>query len=120
MGSTGRTGLVRMLVGSVTRHMLRQLPCSLLTVKDEDAVEALFEEDLRQVNLLMAEGRELLKNGCYLPALVKLRQVTAIDPFHVEALQAQADAHEKLGQHDEAKTCSRRAQHVLHHEEVPA
>jgi nucleotide-binding universal stress UspA family protein len=36
MGGTGRTGLVRVLLGSVTRRLLRQLPCSLLTVKEED------------------------------------------------------------------------------------
>lgn len=120
MGSTGRTGLVRMLLGSVTRRVLQHLPCSLLTVKDEDVVEQIFEDDLRQVNLLTAEGRELLKNGCYLPALTKLRQVTAINPFHREALHAQAEAHEKLGQYEEAEACRSRARRLLHHEEVGA
>jgi len=36
MGATGRTGLVRVLLGSTTRRVLERLPCSLLTVKDED------------------------------------------------------------------------------------
>lgn len=39
MGATGRTGLARVLVGSTTRRVLEQLPCSLLTVKEEVVVE---------------------------------------------------------------------------------
>jgi transposase len=39
MGATGRSGLLRLLMGSVTRRVLQHLPCSLLTVKDEDLVE---------------------------------------------------------------------------------
>jgi nucleotide-binding universal stress UspA family protein len=45
MGATGRTGLVRVLLGSVTRRLLRQLPCSLLTVKEEDVAEEPLEEE---------------------------------------------------------------------------
>lgn len=35
MGATGRTGLVRVLLGSTTRRVLRELPCSMLVVKQE-------------------------------------------------------------------------------------
>lgn len=35
MGAMGRSGVHRLLIGSVTRHVLRQLPCALLTVKDQ-------------------------------------------------------------------------------------
>jgi len=37
IGATGRSGVQRLLIGSVTRHVLRQLPCSLLVVKDQPA-----------------------------------------------------------------------------------
>ena len=39
MGATGRTGLAQILLGSTTRRLLRQLPCSLLTVKQEDVLD---------------------------------------------------------------------------------
>lgn len=39
MGATGRSSLVRVLLGSTTRRMLEELPCSLLTVKQDDLVE---------------------------------------------------------------------------------
>ena len=45
MGSTGPTGFIRVLMGSVTRHVLQDLPCSLLTVKDEHLIEEPFGID---------------------------------------------------------------------------
>lgn len=35
MGATGRTGLVQALLGSTTRRLMRVMPCSLLTVKQD-------------------------------------------------------------------------------------
>lgn len=34
MGATGRAAVQRLLIGSVTRHVLRQLPCALLAVRE--------------------------------------------------------------------------------------
>jgi nucleotide-binding universal stress UspA family protein len=36
MGATGRSGLIEVLLGSTTRRVLRNLPCSLLTVRQQD------------------------------------------------------------------------------------
>jgi nucleotide-binding universal stress UspA family protein len=109
MGSTGRTGLARVLMGSVTRRVLQQLPCSLLTVKHEDVVEQLFEDDLRHIRLLMAEGRALSNHGAWAGAITKFRQVLARNPFHLAALESEASAHDELGEILDADHCRRRA-----------
>jgi hypothetical protein len=109
MGSTGRTGLARMLMGSVTRRVLQQLPCSLLAVKHEDVLEELLEGDIRTINLLLAEGRELLAAGRYAEAAVKLRQVLVQNPFQVAALEWLAVAYRSLGRMEEAGRYGRRA-----------
>jgi Tfp pilus assembly protein PilF len=119
MGSTGRTGLARLLMGSVARRVLQELPCSLWSVKQEHRAEELFDEDLRHMRLLMAEGRELLEAGDPGCALAKFRQVLAYNPFHADALQAQAQAYERLGQCDRAQSSRRRAEKVLRAEELP-
>jgi nucleotide-binding universal stress UspA family protein len=109
MGSTGRTGLPRMLMGSVTRRVLRRLPCSLLAVKNEDVVEGLLEGDLRAINLLMAEGQEMLAAGCHAQAAGKFRQALLHNPFHVVALEKLAEAYHRLGRAEEAAGYQRRA-----------
>jgi len=39
MGATGRSGLLGVLLGSTTRRLLRNLPCSLLTLKQSDLAD---------------------------------------------------------------------------------
>jgi len=109
MGATGRTGLVRVLLGSTTRRVLQDLPCALLTVKDEDVLEPMFAEDLDDINRWMMEGRERLQAGEAAPALARFRQVLARNPFHVAAVEGRADCHEKLGQAHEAGFYRQRA-----------
>jgi len=109
MGATGRTGLVRVLLGSTTRQVLRELPCSLLVVKQEDIVEELFESDLRIISLLMAEGIALKGAGAFELGATKFRQVLARNPFHLAATESLAESLQKLGYADEAESYVRRA-----------
>jgi nucleotide-binding universal stress UspA family protein len=108
MGATGRTGLSRVLLGSVTRRVLQDLPCSLLVVKQEDAVEELFRGTLDDIDRLMAEGRELLTAGACDTAKAKFRQVLARNPFEVGAVEGLAEAHERLGNREAAAMYRRR------------
>jgi universal stress protein E len=101
MGSTGRSGLARVLLGSTTRRVLRQLPCSLLAVNREAAED----EHVGYTSFLMAEGRRLLSAGCYSSALLKFREVLAFTPFHAPAWEGQAQALGELGKHEEADRC---------------
>ncbi len=39
MGATGRTGLVRTLLGSTTRRVLRELPCSIMVVREQKGID---------------------------------------------------------------------------------
>jgi nucleotide-binding universal stress UspA family protein len=118
MGSTGRTGLARLLIGSVARRVLQELPCSLWSVRQEELAEQLFEEDLRHIQLLMAEGREFLQARDYRSALFKFRQVLTYNPFHADAVAGQADVYERLGQRERAARCRHRAESVRRSLEV--
>ena len=112
MGSTGRTGLAGIVMGSVARRVLQRLPCSLLTVKNEDVVDDLDELDVRTVNLLFAEGQALLASRSYEPAANKFGQVLARNPFHLGALEARATACLALGQLERAERSRRRSEAV--------
>jgi nucleotide-binding universal stress UspA family protein len=112
MGATGRTGLVRMLLGSTTRRVLEQLPCSLLIVKDEDAVEELFDGEVRLIQSLMSEGRTLLGAGDAGGAVAKYRLVLTHDPFHVGAAEGLVEAYQKLGNQDLAHFYRRRVERL--------
>lgn len=63
MGSVGRTGLSRILLGSVAGKVAGRLPCSMVMVKAEDAIRLKLEEDLSDLGAHYARGWELLENG---------------------------------------------------------
>jgi len=63
MGSVGSTGLSRILLGSVTSHVIRQLPCSLVTVKAEDAFQLRLSEQVGDFDLHFRQATKLLEQG---------------------------------------------------------
>ncbi len=109
MGSTGRTGLMRLLMGSVTRRVIQHLPCSLLTVKREDALDESFEERLNRLRMRFDEGQVLLEEKSFDAALARFSAVLAYNPYDIPALEGCAMACEKLGQTSRAERCRKRA-----------
>jgi universal stress protein E len=108
MGASGRTGLLRVLLGSTTKRLLRELPCSLLTVKQDDLLDATFENDVRDIGANLQEAQVLLSSGNSVAAIVKYRLVLTLNPFHLAALEGLASAHAKLGETADAKRYTRR------------
>jgi universal stress protein E len=108
MGASGRTGLLRVLLGSTTKRLLRELPCSLLTVKQDDLLDATFENDVRDIGANLQEAQVLLSSGNSVAAIVKYRLVLTLNPFHLAALEGLALAHAKLGETEDSERYSRR------------
>jgi nucleotide-binding universal stress UspA family protein len=109
IGSTGRTGLARILLGSVTRRVIQQLPCSILTVKQQNVIEELHDDELQTINVLCAQGQALLAARSYDAALEKFSHVLIRNPFHAGALEGKAAALDALGHSADAERCRRRA-----------
>jgi nucleotide-binding universal stress UspA family protein len=97
MGSTGRSGLPRILLGSTAETVARRVDCDVLTVKREDVLPARLESDLSELNRLLEEGRELLELDRYEEAISRFDQCLLKDPYLAPAIEGQADAHERLG-----------------------
>ncbi|MBI3461441.1 MAG: universal stress protein [Planctomycetes bacterium] len=102
MGSTGRSGLPRILLGSTAETVARRVPCSVLTVKRQDVLSARLEADVTDLNRLLAEGQELLEEGLCEDAIGRFDQCLLKDPYLATAIEGQATAHERLGHHDVA------------------
>jgi nucleotide-binding universal stress UspA family protein len=97
MGATGRTGLAQVLMGSVTRRVLRNLPCSLLLIKDDAVFEDRLTAALDVVARATADARAALGAGDVAAAAGLFRRALALDPYHLPALDGLVAAQEKLG-----------------------
>jgi universal stress protein E len=113
MGSVGRTGVARLLMGSVAEKVARQLPCSILTVKGEDFVRLTLQEEIEDAQEHIQRGEELLDKGFAREALGEFRHCIARDAMYAPAWEGAAAAHERLGNDEEAQRCRERANEIV-------
>jgi len=126
MGSVGRTGLSRMLIGGVARRVAQQMPCSIITVRSEDPIRLHVEHEVPEMDpefcatkspddvcLRYEHGHELLEQGFAEEALEHFRECVAKYILCSRAWQSLAIAHERLGHMDEARECEKRAEAAL-------
>jgi nucleotide-binding universal stress UspA family protein len=121
MGSVGRTGVSRLLVGGVARKVAQQMPCSIITVRSEDPIR-LIEGDVRKpdANFCAAKkrntscsrfdhGSELLEQGFPDQAVSHFQDCIHEYDLCPHAWASLASAHRRLGHEQEAEKCQKRA-----------
>lgn len=112
MGSAGQTGLARMFVGSVAHSVLRDMPCSVITLKSEEAIRVEFDSAVEDEKTWLGRGSELLKAGYPEEALQQLQKVVERNPVSATAWEVLAVVHSQLGQEKQAGECVRRAEQI--------
>ncbi len=111
MGSVGSTGLSNILLGSVAANVIRQLPCSIVTVKAEDAFQRLSEQ-VGNFDTHLRQGTGLLEQGLPGEAQREFQRCVIINPMFPTAWEGLAESCRRL--HDEARAeqCLRTAKEV--------
>lgn len=112
VGSVGRSGLARMLVGSTAERVVRHMPCSTVIAKSRDAIRLQLEEEIADVELHFNEGREYLRNDSPLEAIRYFDYCLSKDMMFAPAYEGLAEAHERLGHHRRAEECREQAGYV--------
>ena len=113
MGTSGRTGLNRMFMGSVTEKVIREVPCSFLTLKSEDVISLQVETHIRDIEQLHKTAMELIDDGFYEEAIGHLKACLTINDMHVPAYQGLAKVYEKLNQPHRAKVYKMNAKDIM-------
>ena len=108
MGTTGMTGAAQILIGSTTRRLLHQLPCSLLTVKTEEVLSADHEASIKEISDLLDQAQLAINTRDDELAVRKFDAILRLNPFHVPALEGRAQACDRLGDIERADRCRRR------------
>ena len=103
MGSVGRTGFSRILIGGVARRVAQEMPCSIVTVKSEHAIRLRLASDIADIEAHLKQGRELLEHGFPQEALSQFQHCIAKDMMYAPAWEGLATAHRRLGHEEEAK-----------------
>ncbi len=112
MGSTGRTGLARMLIGSVTEKVTREVPCSFIAEKSEDTIRLHLEEMKDTLESHFKEGKALMDQEFLHEAIQEFRRCLSIELDYEAAWQALAVAYERLGETKAAEESRQRAKEI--------
>ena len=109
IGTIGKSALTRVLTGSVTEKVTREVSCSVITLKSEDAIRVRLEADKENIEECFAEGKKLMEGGFDKEAVIQFKQCLNLDLYFEPAWENLAIAYQRLGKEDEAKNCQREA-----------
>ncbi|MFH1438875.1 MAG: universal stress protein [Pseudomonadota bacterium] len=112
MGSEGKTGLTRILLGSVAEKVIRELPCAVMTVKSERAIRLLMDAEIEELDEHFKAGVKLMEKGFPKEALGQFKQALDMDMMYAPALEWMAKAHDRLGSKGEAEECRKQAKKI--------
>jgi len=115
MGSQGRTGLSRFLMGSTTERVVREMPCSVITLKQEHVIRFPLEKDLADIETHFRKGKELLEKQVMEGAVAQFEYCIRKDVLFIPAWAGMAVAYRNMGKKKEAERCDEMAAHIRKH-----
>tara|TARA_B100000809_G_scaffold264907_1_gene322094 strand:+ start:38 stop:1159 length:1122 start_codon:yes stop_codon:yes gene_type:complete len=104
MGSTGKYGLRKFVLGSVTEKVTRKVPCSFIVIKSESLIHLTLEKGLTDIDSLFQEGVQLEKDGYTDEAIGMWKRCTSMNEYYLKAWGALASIYKKLGEESKAKS----------------
>lgn len=113
MGTTGRTGLNRMMMGSVTERVVREVPCSFLTTKSEDVIKLQLESTIQDIEKRYEDAQQLMKDGYFDEAISEYKACLQLSETHVPSIVGIAKVYEKTGNQSAATHYRKLAREVL-------
>jgi nucleotide-binding universal stress UspA family protein len=130
MGSAGRTGLSRMLVGGVARRVAQELPCSIITVRGQSPITVSIDGEVPQVVASFCashpsgancdrfrHGDELLHQGLADEAIEHYEGCVEEYSMCANAWLQLSEAHTRLGNFERARQCATNAEEALRQQE---
>ncbi len=103
MGTTGKTGLNRFFMGSVTEKVIREVPSSFITLKSEDLIDLKLETRIRDIESHYKTASQLVKDGFLKEAITEYKKCRYINDMHIPSIHGIANVYEKMGRPEKAE-----------------
>jgi nucleotide-binding universal stress UspA family protein len=97
MGTNGRSGLSRFLMGSITEKVIREVPCSFITTKTLDIIRLKINNEIKEIEIHFRNGNELVETGAYAEAINQFMICLKINDMHIPSINKLAEVHRILG-----------------------
>jgi nucleotide-binding universal stress UspA family protein len=103
IGTSGKTGLSRLVIGSVTEKVIREMPCSFLTLKSEDIITLQLETTIQDIEKHYKIAVQLADDGFFEESIEQFKLCLSLNNMHVPSHYGIAKVYEKLNMPEKAK-----------------
>jgi nucleotide-binding universal stress UspA family protein len=113
MGTTGRSGLNRIVMGSVTEKVIREVPCSFITIKSKDIIDLRLSTKIRDVETHYNIAKQLMKDGFLKESINEYKVCLSINDMHIPSLHGISKDYKKLGKNKRSEKYKNMLKEVL-------
>jgi len=113
MGTSGKTGLTRLVIGSVTEKVIREVPCSFVTLKSADVIQLQLETSLRDLENHYKVAEQLMADGFFEESIEEFQKCLTINSMHVPSYYSIAKVYEKLEDPTNAKLFNDQGKEIM-------
>jgi nucleotide-binding universal stress UspA family protein len=98
IGTNGRTGFSRIMMGSVTEKVTREVPCSFITTKMQDIFKLKFDNEIKDIEEHFNYANDLFKSGLNQDAIEQYLICLQINDMHIPSMYKLAEIHKTMGE----------------------
>lgn len=113
MGTTGKNFLQRILMGSVTERVIRELPCSVVITKSDNILNLKIDSDISDIENHFSNAKKLEESGYYDEAIEQLLLCLQINDLHIPTLNALSVIYKKTGRNELADIYNNKIDQIL-------
>lgn len=113
IGATGKTMLSRILLGSLTEQIARDLKCSMISTKAENILNLKIDNDISNIEKHLVNAKHLEENGFFNEAIEQLKICLQINDLHVPSLTNLIRLYKKMDENELAENYTHKLDEIL-------
>lgn len=113
MGTNGRSEFSRLIMGSVTEKVIRQLPCSFVTTKTQFIFQLRLDHEIKEITTHFEYADKLQKSGFFKEAIGQYLICLQINDMHVPSMFKLAKLYEIVGDKPQSAYYEKMATEIL-------
>lgn len=113
IGTTGRSGISKILMGSVTEKVIRKIPSAFITLKKEDIIVLELESKIKNIEEHYTIAQQLFEDGFFEESINEFKVCLDISFMHLPSLKGLAKVYKSIGDATNEKEIKRMMTQVL-------
>ena len=97
IGTTGKSGIGRILMGSVTEKVIRNVPSSFITLKQKDIIKLDLDTKIQDIEHHYKVAQELFEDGFYKESIRNFETCLGISFMHLPSLKGLVNVYMAIG-----------------------